>query len=155
MSLLIVNVLSLPRWNCVRLEVIVMFLLSIRDHSWYALGQWEQVLHCNAASHWLCAYTEHNDHWLIRDHSVHVFSQWEPVLHRTLLAVCIHRTQWSLINQGSFCTCVQPMRTCVTQDLIGCVHTRNTMIYKLRSVQNTGTWYPGQGWFVRNLGWGR
>ena len=28
-------------------------------------------------------------------------------------------------------------------------------IYKLRSVQNTGTCYPGQGWFVRNLGWGR
>ena len=23
------------------------------------------------------------------------------------------------------------------------------------SVQNTGTCYPGQGWFVRNLGWGR
>ena len=29
------------------------------------------------------------------------------------------------------------------------------MLYKLRSVQNTGTCYPGQGWFVRNLGWGR
>ena len=29
-----------------------------------------------------------------------------------------------------------------------------TQIYKLRSVQNTGTCYPGQGWFVRNLGWG-
>ena len=29
-----------------------------------------------------------------------------------------------------------------------------TGIYKLRSVQNTGTCYPGQGWFVRNLGWG-
>ena len=28
-------------------------------------------------------------------------------------------------------------------------------LYKLRSVQNTGTCYPGQGWFVRNLGWGR
>ena len=28
-------------------------------------------------------------------------------------------------------------------------------IYKLISVQNTGTCYPGQGWFVRNLGWGR
>ena len=28
-------------------------------------------------------------------------------------------------------------------------------IYKLRSVQNTGTCYPGPGWFVRNLGWGR
>ena len=28
------------------------------------------------------------------------------------------------------------------------------IIYKLRSVQNTGTCYPGQGWFVRNLGWG-
>ena len=27
-------------------------------------------------------------------------------------------------------------------------------LYKLRSVQNTGTCYPGQGWFVRNLGWG-
>ena len=26
------------------------------------------------------------------------------------------------------------------------------MLYKLRSVQNTGTCYPGQGWFVRNLG---
>ena len=25
-----------------------------------------------------------------------------------------------------------------------------SMIYKLRSVQNTGTCYPGQGWFVRN-----
>ena len=30
-----------------------------------------------------------------------------------------------------------------------------TSLYKLRSVQNTGTCYPGQGWFVRNLGWGR
>ena len=28
-------------------------------------------------------------------------------------------------------------------------------LYELRSVQNTGTCYPGQGWFVRNLGWGR
>ena len=28
-----------------------------------------------------------------------------------------------------------------------------TQLYKLRSVQNTGTCYPGQGWFVRNLGW--
>ena len=28
-------------------------------------------------------------------------------------------------------------------------------VYKLRSVQNTGTCYPSQGWFVRNLGWGR
>ena len=28
------------------------------------------------------------------------------------------------------------------------------ILYKLRSVQNTGTCYPGQGWFVRNLGWG-
>ena len=27
-----------------------------------------------------------------------------------------------------------------------------TLLYKLRSVQNTGTCYPGQGWFVRNLG---
>ena len=26
------------------------------------------------------------------------------------------------------------------------------LLYKLRSVQNTGTCYPGQGWFVRNLG---
>ena len=26
------------------------------------------------------------------------------------------------------------------------------MSYKLRSVQNTGTCYPGQGWFVRNIG---
>ena len=25
-----------------------------------------------------------------------------------------------------------------------------TLLYKLRSVQNTGTCYPGQGWFVRN-----
>ena len=25
------------------------------------------------------------------------------------------------------------------------------LIYKLRSVQNTGTCYPGQGWFVRKL----
>ena len=32
---------------------------------------------------------------------------------------------------------------------------RTPEIYKLRSVQNTGTCYPGQGWFVRNLGWGR
>ena len=31
----------------------------------------------------------------------------------------------------------------------------HTGVYKLRSVQNTGTCYPGQGWFVRNLGWGR
>ena len=30
-----------------------------------------------------------------------------------------------------------------------------SLLYKLRSVQNTGTCYPGQGWFVRNLGWGR
>ena len=30
-----------------------------------------------------------------------------------------------------------------------------TVLYKLRSVQNTGTCYPGQGWFVRNLGCGR
>ena len=30
-----------------------------------------------------------------------------------------------------------------------------TKLYKLRSVQNTGTCHPGQGWFVRNLGWGR
>ena len=30
-----------------------------------------------------------------------------------------------------------------------------SILYKLRSVQNTGTCYPGQGWFVRNLGWGR
>ena len=29
------------------------------------------------------------------------------------------------------------------------------LLYKLRSVQNTGTCYPGQGWFVRNLGWSR
>ena len=28
------------------------------------------------------------------------------------------------------------------------------LIYKLKSVQNTGTCYPGQGWFVRNLSWG-
>ena len=27
--------------------------------------------------------------------------------------------------------------------------------YKLRSVQNTWTCNPGQGWFVRNLDWGR
>ena len=27
-----------------------------------------------------------------------------------------------------------------------------SILYKLRSVQNTGTCYPGQGWFVRNLG---
>ena len=26
------------------------------------------------------------------------------------------------------------------------------ILYKLRSVQNTGTCYPGQGWFVSNLG---
>ena len=32
---------------------------------------------------------------------------------------------------------------------------RSSVLYKLRSVQNTGTCYPGQGWFVRNLGWGR
>ena len=30
-----------------------------------------------------------------------------------------------------------------------------TLLYKLRSLPNTGTSYPGQGWFVRNLGWGR
>ena len=30
----------------------------------------------------------------------------------------------------------------------------NQLLYKLRSVQNTGTCYPGQGWFDRNLGWG-
>ena len=29
------------------------------------------------------------------------------------------------------------------------------VVYKLRSVQNTGTCYPGQDWFVRNLAWGR
>ena len=29
---------------------------------------------------------------------------------------------------------------------------QSAIIYKLRSVQNTGTCYPGQGWFVRNLG---
>ena len=29
------------------------------------------------------------------------------------------------------------------------------VIYQLRSVQNTGTCYPGQGWFVRNPSWGR
>ena len=28
---------------------------------------------------------------------------------------------------------------------------RGAWIYKLRFVQNTGTCYPGQGWFVRNL----
>ena len=33
--------------------------------------------------------------------------------------------------------------------------TSGTMLYKLRSVQNTGTCYPGQGWFVRNLCFGR
>ena len=32
---------------------------------------------------------------------------------------------------------------------------KRCLVYKLRSVQNTGTCYPGQGWFVRNLGWGR
>ena len=30
---------------------------------------------------------------------------------------------------------------------IGYIH----ILYKLRSVQNTGTCYPGQSWFVRNL----
>ena len=29
---------------------------------------------------------------------------------------------------------------------------KHPLLYKLRSVQNTGTCYPGQGWFVRNLG---
>ena len=33
--------------------------------------------------------------------------------------------------------------------------TNYPMLYKLRFVQNTGTCYPGQGWFVRNLAWGR
>ena len=31
-------------------------------------------------------------------------------------------------------------------------HISRTLLYKLRSVQNTGTCYPGQGWFVRNPG---
>ena len=31
-------------------------------------------------------------------------------------------------------------------------NTLKTIIYKLRSVQNTGTCYLGQGWFFRNLG---
>ena len=29
---------------------------------------------------------------------------------------------------------------------------RTDMLHKLRSAQNTGTCYPGQAWFVRNLG---
>ena len=37
----------------------------------------------------------------------------------------------------------------------GWIITPRSILYKLRSVQNTGTCYPGQGWFVRNLGWGR
>ena len=42
--------------------------------------------------------------------------------------------------------------------VLTCMRYHNTfhmILYKLRSVQNTGTCYPGQGWFVRNLGWGR
>ena len=33
------------------------------------------------------------------------------------------------------------------------LQTHTHILYKLRYVQNTGTCYPGQGWFVRNLGW--
>ena len=33
-------------------------------------------------------------------------------------------------------------------------HTKASDAGLVRSVQNTGSCYPGQGWFVRNLGWG-
>ena len=36
-----------------------------------------------------------------------------------------------------------------------CIKCMQPELYKSRSVQNTGTCYPGKGWFVRNLGWGR
>ena len=53
----------------------------------------------------------------------------EPITVSLLTHICVTRPQWAKIYKR--------------------------LLYKLRSVQNTGTCYPGQGWFVRNLGWGR
>ena len=44
---------------------------------------------------------------------------------------------------------------CVKNDARSVSLSSNTcvcILYKLRSVQNTGTYYPGQGWFVRLIG---
>ena len=48
---------------------------------------------------------------------------------------------------------VKTQQNCISSNMRGT--SPRFMIYKLRSVQNSGTCYPGQGWFVRILGWGR
>ena len=80
------------------------YIGSSRDYSVYAPSQWEMVLHCNAISHWLGAYTGWSLEFpvdlcdpftgilqgcftgsgaIIRDHLVHALSQWEMTLHVT------------------------------------------------------------------------
>ena len=61
--------------------------------------------------------------------------------HRSRFSAATHNLPLSTLNSRNG---VLSMRTSP--------HLR-ALLYKLRSVQNAGTCYPGQGWFVRNLGW--
>ena len=72
---------------------------------------------------------------------------------------CITTTKQSTTNPCAYfleyTACIFVRVLGYTGLILGLRTANETLLYKLRSVQNTGTCYPGQGWFVRNLGWGR
>ena len=76
-------------------------LISHRDHSMYAPSQWEMALHCNAISHWLCAYTQWSlsHHQIVLSHTIMVCF-WHSV---SLYPTC---DRWSLTQHTADPTCI-------------------------------------------------